>query len=174
VFSFLLLGTYWLLHYRLFHLVRRLTPTLIRWNFAFLLLIILAFIPARLYTSHMHESRYSLLFSAYQVVTAGIFWIIWQYTKRHQAGHAPAPFLLKAEVTRQQIRRLNWVVSANPCIFLVLIIVAAFTPLLTTLYLLAYFALLGGAWLLGHLSARPVARHAERAVVARAQPGAPR
>lgn len=174
VFSFLLLGIYWLLHYRLFHLVRRLNPTLIRWNFAFLLLMILAFIPARLYTSHMHESRYSLLFSAYQVVTAGVLWGIWQYTKRHQVRHEHAPFFLKAETTPQQIRRLSWVVSANPGIFLVLLIMAAFTPLLTTLYLLAYFALLGVAWLLGHLSTRPVSRHAERAVVVPVPPGAPR
>jgi uncharacterized membrane protein len=171
VFSFLLLGTYWLLHYRLFHLVRRLNPTLIRWNFAFLLLIILAFIPARLYTSHMHEGRYSLFFSAFQVVTAGVLWGIWQYTQRHKARHEHAPFFLKAETTPQQRRRLSWVISANPGIFLVLMIIAAFTPLLTPLYLLAYFGLLGSVWLLGHLSTRPVSRHSERAVMAPVPPG---
>lgn len=170
VFSFLILGIYWLLHYRIFHLVRRLNATLLLWNFAFLLLMILAFIPARLYTSHMHESRYSLIFSAYQLVTAGVLWGLWQYTKRHQARHAQGSFLLKAETTRHQRQRLSWVVSANPVVFLVLAIVAIFTPLLTTLYILVYLALLGGGWLIGHLSTRPLSRPTERAVGAPAPP----
>lgn len=174
VFSFLILGIYWLLHYRIFHLVRRLNATLILWNFAFLLLIILAFIPARLYTSHMHESRYSLLFSAYQLVTAGVLCVLWQYTHRHKARQAQGPFLLKAQTTRQQRQRLSWVISANPIVFLVLALVAVFTPLPTTLYILVYIALLGGSWLIGHLSTRPLSRRMERAVAAPSPPGSTR
>ena len=122
----------------------------------------------------MHESRYGVLFSVYQVVTAGVLWIIWQHIKRHKARQAQEPFFLKAETTRQQIRRLSWVVSANPVVFLVLAIAAVFTPLLTTLYILGYLALLGGAWLIGHLSTRPLSRHTERAVLAPAPPGSAR
>jgi hypothetical protein len=121
----------------------------------------------------MNESRYSLIFSAYQLVTAGVLWVLWQYTQRYKARQAQVPFLLKTRTTRHQRQRLSWVVSANPVVFLVLAIVAVFTPLLTTLYILVYIVLLGGGWLIGHLSTRPLSRRKERAIVAPAPPGSP-
>ena len=68
VFSFIIMGIYWLLHYHLFRFIQRYDSTLIALNFGFLLLIILIFIPARMYTSRMGQREYSVIFSAWQLL----------------------------------------------------------------------------------------------------------
>lgn len=143
VFSFLILGIYWLLHYRVFLAIRCLNRTLVMLNFWFLLLIILAFIPARMYTGNMYDNVRAVLFSVYQVLTAGILWVIWRYTKRHRVRTERALPLLKERISLRQSKRLDWIIGLNPCIFLVLAIVAFFTPILSPLYIIAYLALLG-------------------------------
>ncbi len=154
VFSFLILGVYWLLHYRIFHAVRRINPLVILLNFWFLLLIILAFIPSRMYTGNMYDEGHIILFSIYQFVTAGSLFVLWQYIKRRKTRQENRPLLLKEEITRAQTRRLTWIVGAHPCIFLAPGVTACFTPILTTLYIIAYLALLSGVWLIVHAATR--------------------
>lgn len=157
IFSFLILGVYWLLHYRIFRLVRRLNSTLVAWNFVFLLFVILAFIPARLYTSRGMEpggSKYALIFSLYQFMIASVLFIIWQYTKSKKERKEKKLLLLKGNTSRRQSKRLTWVIATHPWIFLGLGIAAAFTPIFTVLYIAVYFTLLGSAWLIGHLATR--------------------
>lgn len=154
VFSFLILGVYWLLHYRVFHAIRRLNRTLVLLNFWFLLLIILAFIPARLYTGDMFDQAHTILFSIYQLIAAGTLFVLWQYAKKHRARAEPGSSLLKEDMTRQQSRRLSWIVSANPCIFLALALITFFTPIPTPLYIAAYFGMLGSMTLIVRLATR--------------------
>lgn len=153
VFSFLFLGVYWLLHYRIFAHVRRLNSTLILFNFWFLLLIVLAFIPARLYTGNMYDKGHIILFSIYQLATAGTLFVLWQYAKRRREH---TRHLLKAGITRQQQSRLSWILGANAVIFLGLAVLAYFVPIITTLYVMAYLGLLGLVWLVAHGSTRAV------------------
>ncbi|HEY0757069.1 MAG TPA: TMEM175 family protein [Ktedonobacteraceae bacterium] len=151
IFSLLILVTFWLLHYRVFHFVARLNSTLILLNFFFLLLVILAFIPARLYTSHMQEHLYAIVFSLYQLVTASVLFIMWNYARGYKARKTQERLLLYKHVTRRQRRRLHWVISANPCVFLLLALATCFTPVLPIFYVVAYLVLLGTAWLSGIL-----------------------
>ncbi len=152
IFSLFFLVVFWLLHYRIFRYIRRLNGTLIAWNFVFLLLIILDFTTARLYTSHMEKMTASVPFSLQQLLIAGILFIMWQYTKKHKPRQESEPSLIKKQITRRQRRRLNWIISANPLIFLLLSIGGFLAAIPTPIYVGVYAGSLGIAWLLGVLT----------------------
>lgn len=152
VFSFIIMGIYWLLHYHLFRFIQRYDSTLIVLNFSFLLLIILMFIPARMYTSHMNQREFSVIFSTWQLLTASVLCAIWQYAA-YKSRSAHAPRLLKRETATHKRRRFARTLQANPLIFLALAITGCFIAIPTIIYILAYLALLGGSWLIAHHTA---------------------
>lgn len=167
VFSFLILGVYWLLHYRIFHAIRHLNPMIVLLNFWFLLFIVLSFIPARLYTGNTYNAHpvfqaEAMIFSFYQVATAGVLCILWLYAQKYRHYRTGEVHLLKSEVTVARKKRLTWVVCASPCIFLALagatyfivLLPARLTPILPTLYITVYLALMGLAWLFAHIFVR--------------------
>lgn len=147
LFSLVFLVVFWLLHYRLFHNVRRLNGTLIILNFIFLLLVILDFLPARLYTPHMGDIGSSVFFSIYQLSIAGLLWLMWIYVCRHKPHQEPVPSLIKQGLVQYRTRRLTWLLGVHPLIFLFLAIVALFKPIYTLYYVATYLILLGLAWL---------------------------
>jgi uncharacterized membrane protein len=151
IFSFIIMGVYWLLHYHLFRFIHRYDSTLITLNFAFLLMIILMFIPARMYTSHMHLLGFSVFFSLWQIVTATLLSAIWQYAA-YKSRSLDAPRLLKREAATHKRRRFARIIQINPFIFLALAIVGCFTIIPTIIYIIAYLGLLGCIWLIAHQS----------------------
>ncbi|HET8840477.1 MAG TPA: TMEM175 family protein, partial [Ktedonobacteraceae bacterium] len=155
VFSFIIMGVYWLLHYHLFRFIKRYDSELLMYNFIFLLLIILMFIPARMYTSHMNSKEFSIIFSIWQFATAGMLWIMWRHAAR-KSRKAHVPRLLKREMTLKKRKRFERIVRVNPLIFLVLALAACFIQIPTTFYVIAYLAVLGGTWLISHWSTRHV------------------
>lgn len=149
VFSFIIMGVYWLLHYHLFRFIERYDSTLIVLNFTFLLLIILMFIPARMYTSHMNEREFSVIFSVWQLAISGVLCAIWQHAaSKSRAAHTPR--LLKRETATHKRRRFARTLQANPLIFLLLTVAGCLIPIPTTIYILTYLTLLGIAWLISH------------------------
>lgn len=151
IFILIFLVVFWLLHYRIFRFARRLNGTLIGWNFFFLLLVILDFTTARLYTTHRFTFVASLPFSLYQMVIASVLALMWGYMQKHKPSQEKEPSLIKQGITRRQRWRLSWVVNANPCIFVLLALAGIVTPFSTTIYVAAYVVLLGLAWLIGVL-----------------------
>jgi uncharacterized membrane protein len=149
VFSFVIMGVYWLLHYHLFRFIKRYDSVLLVLNFVFLLLIILMFIPARLYTSHMFSQQYAFFFSCWQVITAGTLWAIWRYAS-YKTRQAHEHRLFKRTIPSWKRKRFARILLVNPLIFVGLAIASMFTPLPTTLYLAVYLVLLGGTWILSH------------------------
>ncbi len=149
IFSFIIMGVYWLLHYHLFRFIARYDSTLIVLNFAFLLLIILMFIPARVYTSHMSRWEASVIFSVWQLLTSCVLYAIWQHAAyKSRSNHAPR--LLKQDSATYKRRRFARILQANPLLFLLLGVVGCFVAIPTVLYILVYLTLLGGVWLVSH------------------------
>lgn len=161
VFSFIIMGVYWLLHYHLFRFIKRYDSELLMLNFIFLLLIILMFIPARMYTSHMHSQEFSIIFSVWQFAIAGILLMMWQHASR-KSRKAHVPRLLKREMTAKKRKRFARIVRVNPLIFLALAMVACFIQIPTTFYVVAYLAILSGTWLVSHWSTRHVTDQIEQ------------
>lgn len=149
VFSFIIMGVYWLLHYHLFRFIERYDSILIVLNFSFLLLIILMFIPARLYTSHMNRWESSVIFSVWQLLTSCVLCAIWQHAA-YKSRSAHASRLLKHDSATYKRRRFARILQANPLIFLLLGVAGCFVAIPTIFYILAYLALLGCAWLVSH------------------------
>jgi uncharacterized membrane protein len=149
VFGFIIMGIYWLLHYHLFRFIKRYDALLLMLNFVFLLLIILMFIPARMYTSHMYSQQYALLFSFWQFLTASVLLMMWQHAvSKSQKAHEPR--LLKRDGTNRRHKRFARIIQVNPFIFLALTGVSCFLQIPTTLYIAAYLVLLGGTWSVSH------------------------
>ncbi|GHO51042.1 hypothetical protein KSX_92050 [Ktedonospora formicarum] len=155
VFSFVLMGVYWLLHYHLFRLIKRYDSVLLGLNFVFLLLIILMFIPARLYTSHMSSHVYALLFSCWQVITAGVLWAIWQYAS-YKTARSHEYRLLKRNIPSKRRKRFARILLINPLIFVGLALASIFLPIPTTAYIVIYLALLGSTWTISHWSTKKI------------------
>lgn len=149
VFSFIIMGVYWLLHYHLFRFVERYDSTLIVLNFSFLLLIILMFIPARVYTSHMGRWEASVIFSVWQLLTSCVLCAVWQHAA-YKSRSTRTPRLLKRDAATYKRRRFARILQANPLIFLVLGVTGCFVAIPTVLYILIYLSLLGCAWLVSH------------------------
>jgi uncharacterized membrane protein len=155
VFSFIIMGIYWLLHYHLFKFIKRYDTVLLVLNFVFLLLIILMFIPARLYTSHMYSQQSAFIFSCWQILTAGILWAIWQRAI-YKTSKSHEHHLLKRNVSSKRRKRFSRILLVNPLIFVGLAVVSIFTPILTTIYIAIYLVLLGGTWIVSHWSTHTI------------------
>ena len=170
VFSFLILVMYWLLHYRVFHAIRHLNTTLVLLNFWFLLLIVLAFIPARLYTGNTYNQDQGLfhiegmIFSLYQFATAGLLCLLWLYAQKHRHHKTGEVRLLKPEVTAVRRKHLTWVICVSPCIFLALAAVTYGMRVTPIFYVTIYLVLMGLAWLLAHVFVRDERVYASEAL----------
>lgn len=161
VFTFIIMGVYWLLHYHLFRFIKRYDSLLVMLNFCFLLMITLMFIPARLYTSHMREQDFLILFSTWQVITAALLGGIWQYAAYKSRSNS-APRLLNHEIATHKRRRFAQIVQINPFIFLALVIVGCFIAIPTTIYIVVYLGLLGSTWLIAHRTAHHLRKKEKR------------
>ncbi|GCE10543.1 TMEM175 family protein [Tengunoibacter tsumagoiensis] len=152
--GFVIVGISWLLHYHLFHFIRRHDPLLITLNFCFLLSVILMFIPIKLYADNWDKAllKPDLFFGLWQVMASFFLLAAWLYAK-YKKPHASAPRLLKREADPTRVRQFNIIILCNLPIFVILTLATVFfTSFMSPrIYLGLYLLMLGSVWLFAHL-----------------------
>jgi uncharacterized membrane protein len=147
VVGIVIVGIFWLFHYRLFRYVNRIDGWLIFLNFWFLLCIALMFMPVNLFSTYWSNPgarTYAEVFLGVNLSFAAlILCLIWRH-----AAHKRR--LLDPKRTDSQIRRFGIGVVGNLLIFLVLTLI----PFAWQPRPLVYLALYLGALMLVLLYAR--------------------
>jgi uncharacterized membrane protein len=138
--GFVVLGVYWLFHYRMFRYINRHDPWLILLNFGFLLCIVLMFAPINSYATFSQRPGARIYFGIWQTVTAlGLVLIWWRVAgKRRLLDHA---------IADDQIRRFGARLVSNLLIIVALLFVSLSPAISPGWYLLLYLAALGLATL---------------------------
>jgi uncharacterized membrane protein len=138
--GFVVLGVYWLFHYRMFRYIIRHDPWLILLNFGFLLCIVLMFAPINSYATFSQRTGARIYFGIWQTVTAlGLILIWWRVAgKRRLLDHA---------IADDQIRRFGAHLVSNLLIIVALLFVSLSPAISPGWYLLLYLAALGLATL---------------------------
>jgi uncharacterized membrane protein len=143
--GFVVMGAYWLFHYRMFRYINRHNPWLIALNFCFLLCIVLMFAPINYYAAYdSQDSTASFLFSLYQVITALILVLLWRYASRKRR-------LLDHKITDAQTRQFGARITSNLVILFILTLITLFFPIAPLVYLFLYVVAIGLALLMVHL-----------------------
>jgi len=146
--GFVVMGAYWLFHYRMFRYINRHDPWLIVLNFCFLLCIVLMFAPINsyaIYYSQRPGARF--YFGIWQTITALLLVLIWW----RAAGKRR---LLDHTIADDQIRRFGARLVSNLLIIFALMFVSLSPAIHPSWYLLLYLAALGLAMLVIHLLGR--------------------
>lgn len=139
--GFVVMGTYWLFHYRMFRYIKRKDAWLIVLNFWFLLCIAFMLIPITLYARYPENRVFfgienRVFFGIWQTITALALVLIWRHAARKRR-------LLDHKITDSQIRRFRARALWNLGIFFVLmVVVLCFGYLPPWLYLCLYLALI--------------------------------
>jgi len=138
--GFVVLGVYWLFHYRMFRYINRHDPWLIVLNFGFLLCIVLMFAPINSYATFSQRPGARFYFGIWQTITALLLVLIWWRAagKRRLLDHA---------ITEDQIRRFGARLVSNLLIIFALMFVSLHPAISAGWYLLLYLAALGLAML---------------------------
>ena len=135
--GFVVLGVYWLFHYRMFRYITRHDPWLIVLNFGFLLCIVLMFAPINAYAAfYSQKPGARFYFGIWQTITALWLVLIWW----RAAGKRR---LLDYAIADDQIRRFGARLVSNLLIIVALMFVALFPAIHPFWYLLLYLAALG-------------------------------
>ena len=145
--GFVVLGVYWLFHYRLFRYINRHDPWLIVLNFGFLLCIALMFAPINSYATFSQRLGARFYFGIWQTVTA--LWLVLMWWRA--AGKRR---LLDHTIADDQIRRFGARLVSNLLIIVALMFVALNPAISPGWYLLLYLAALGLAMLVIHVRGR--------------------
>jgi uncharacterized membrane protein len=146
--GFVVLGVFWLFHYRMFRYINRHDPWLIVLNFGFLLCIVLMFAPINSYAAYSSQRLGArFYFGIWQTVTALLLVLIWW----RAAGKRR---LLDHTIADDQIRRFGARLVSNLLIIFALLFVALNPAISPGWYLLLYLAALGLATLVIHLRGR--------------------
>jgi len=146
--GFVVLGVYWLFHYRMFRYINRHDPWLIVLNFGFLLCIVLMFAPINSYVAfYSQRPGARIYFGIWQTITALLLVLTWW----RAAGKRR---LLDYTISDDQIRRFGARVVSNLLIIFALMFVALSPAIHPGWYLLLYLAALGLATLVIHVRGR--------------------
>jgi uncharacterized membrane protein len=145
--GFVVLGVYWLFHYRMFHYINRHDPWLIVLNFCFLLYIVLMFAPINSYATFSQRPGARFYFGIWQTITALLLVLTWWRAagKRRLLDHA---------ITDEQVRRFGARLVSNLLIIFALLFVSLNPAISPGWYLLLYLAALGLAMLVIQLRGR--------------------
>jgi len=150
--GFVVMGAYWLFHYRMFRYINRHNPWLIFFNFCFLLCIALMFIPINIYAAYSDNTASGFFFGLWQILTSLVLVVTWWYASRKRR-------LLDPGLTNDQIRRFGTRLVGNLVIFFVLTLISSVLAIAPVLYLCLYLATIGLAMLTVHFFGRR--RHKE-------------
>jgi uncharacterized membrane protein len=145
--GFVVLGVYWLFHYRMFRYITRHDPWLIVLNFGFLLCIVLMFAPINSYATFSQRPGARLYFGIWQIITALLLVLTWW----RAAGKRR---LLDYTIADDQIRRFGARLVSNLLIIVALLFVSLSPAIHPGWYLLMYLAALGLAMLVTHVRGR--------------------
>ncbi|GAA5190197.1 TMEM175 family protein [Rugosimonospora acidiphila] len=92
VISFLVIGNHWLAHHRLYGLVSRATPALVRWNLLWLLMIVLTPFATRVIVADgAFASRFTVYALTQAIAALSFMLAIWEIHRRGLAREGTAP-----------------------------------------------------------------------------------
>ena len=109
VTSFVLIGTYWLQHYAMFHYVTRVDRTFVALNGLFLLSVSFVPFPTGLQAAYRQDELAMILYAVTQAVCGLLLLALWIYA----AGQHR---LVATSTSRQFIRSMSWRISLTPLI----------------------------------------------------------
>lgn len=115
--SFLLIGTYWLLHHVLFHYVVRVNRAFIAWNCLFLFLISLSPVTTDLAGEYRHVPVLQSVFGLNYMLSGVVFYVMWWYCTRN-------PYLLRRPVSPEVRRSMDIRLLIAPVLSLLGILVS--------------------------------------------------
>jgi uncharacterized membrane protein len=105
LYGFVVLGTYWLIHYVMFRYVKRYNAWLIFFNFVFLLCCILLYIPISVFSLYLRDGLASQVYYSSQVVTLLMLCLIWFSAARKKS-------LLKPDVDERTVRNVTFILAS--------------------------------------------------------------
>ena len=115
--SFLLIGTYWLLHHVLFHYVARVNRTFIAWNGLFLFLLSLSPFTTELAGEYRDVPIMQSIFGVNYLLSGVVFYVMWWYCSRN-------PYLLRRAFDSRVRRSMEIRLLVAPALSLLGILVS--------------------------------------------------
>jgi uncharacterized membrane protein len=109
VVSFILVGTYWLQHYVVFHFIDRVDRTLVLLNGVFLLCISFVPFPTGLQATYRHDELAMILYAGTQVACGLSLLAIWIHVSKDRR-------LITDAITPEQIKSMSWRISVTPLV----------------------------------------------------------
>ena len=114
VSSFVLIGTYWLQHYAIFHYISHANRTLVALNGLFLLCVSFVAFPTGLQAAYRHDELAIIVFGGTHVACGLSLLALWIYaTSQHR--------LVEGQVSPQVIKSMNRRIALTPVISIVAI-----------------------------------------------------
>jgi uncharacterized membrane protein len=110
--SFVLVGTYWLQHYAIFHYIERADRPLIALNGLFLLSISFVPFPTGLQSAYRHDELAMILYAGTHIVCGSSLLLIWIYAS---AGHRLINRRTSSSVIRSMSRRIAFTPILSLC-----------------------------------------------------------
>jgi uncharacterized membrane protein len=115
--SFVLIGTYWLQHYAMFHYITRVDRVLVALNGVFLLSASFVPFPTGLQAVYREDELAMILYASTQIVCGFTLWSLWRYaTARHR--------LVPADIRDRVVTSLGRRILLTPVVGLVAIVVS--------------------------------------------------
>jgi len=112
VTSFVLIGTYWLQHYTMFHYIKQVDRTCVALNSLFLLSVSFVPFPTGLQATYRHDELAMVLYAGTQAVCGATLLAIWIYAStRHRLIDGGTP----PEVIRSMSRRIGFTPLLSLC-----------------------------------------------------------
>lgn len=129
VVSFILVGTYWLQHYVIFHYVDKVDRTFVALNGVFLLCISFVPFPTGLQSSFRDDDLAMVIYAATQAACgASLVWIWWYATRGRR--------LVRDDVSDSVVKSILWRTSVTPLVSLLALLVLPISPVLSRLMFL--------------------------------------
>lgn len=130
VSSFVLIGTYWLQHYVIFHYITHVDRVLIALNGVFLLCVSFVPFPTGLQAAYRHDELAMVLYAGTQAICGLSLLALWGYaTRRHR--------LVAATTSHRVIRGMSLRLALTPLTSLVAMLVSCFSINLSRVVFLA-------------------------------------
>lgn len=100
VTSFILIGTYWLAHYSIFHHIRRVDRPFIALNGLFLLLVSFVPFPTGVQASYRDDHLAFVFYATTQLACCGALLLIWMYATRDS-------YLVERKLSLETVHRIR-------------------------------------------------------------------
>lgn len=128
--SFVLIGTYWLQHYAVFHFITRANRTLVALNGLFLLSVSFVPFPTGMQAVYRDDELAMVLYAGTQIVCGLSLLALWTYASSHHR-------LIATGTSSQVIKSMSRRIAITPAIGVAAMVVSFFSMTLSRLMFLA-------------------------------------